>query len=194
MGFNIFNLFKKRKAATPAPLYEPLPDPVLIPNQEIQLEPSHDIETTRLRVIIEAIIQKHKAQGIVVYKPATAHEIAWLEQRIGFSLPIDFKEFYSICNGFGCTEDIFNMTPIQEIDKCEESDGLPGFYFAEYLINSDVWGLHLSTEGKYEIFNTGHPDMPMTSSLEEFLSRFLKGNVFEEGGLYDWQDELGIGK
>jgi len=32
----------------------------------------------------------------------------------------------------------------------------------------------------------------MTQSLEEFLEHFLTGNVFNEGGLYNWQEELGI--
>jgi hypothetical protein len=32
----------------------------------------------------------------------------------------------------------------------------------------------------------------LASSLIEFLSRYSTGNVFDEGGLYEWYDELGI--
>ena len=107
-------------------------------------------------------------------------------------MPEDFKAFYTICNGFGCTEDIFNMTPLEEITKCDKEDTLQGFYFAEYMINCDMWGLRLTAEGKYEIFNASYPLHSMTSSLEEFLNRFILGNVFEKGGLYEWRDEVEI--
>jgi hypothetical protein len=58
------------------------------------------------------------------------------------------------------------------------------------MIYSDIWGLRLTADGKYEIFNGSFPDIVMTSSLEEFLNRYLKGNVFDTGGLYDWLAEL----
>lgn len=188
MRFNIFNLFKK---PTPQALssvgdFEP------VPNVEVKLEPLQTDETTKLRSIIESIILKHKAKGIAVNKPAKATEIAQFEQQIGFTLPADFKEFYSICNGFGCNEDIFNMTPIENISNCDKEDDPQGFYFAEYMIYSDSWGLRRTAPGKFEIFNGSYPLIPMTSSLEEFLNRFLKGDVFEEGGLYRRHEELGI--
>jgi hypothetical protein len=44
----------------------------------------------------------------------------------------------------------------------------------------------------YEIFNGRFPEIAMTSSLLEFLNRFLKGNIFGGGGLYEWHNELGI--
>lgn len=200
MRFNIFNLFKKPKREVPSQhidttISDPeVEKPIPPPAAEVKLEPPQTAETTNLRIIIEAIIQKHKAYGIEVNKPATSSAIDRFEQQIGFSLPTDFKEFYSICNGFGCTEDIFNMTPIEEVVMYDENFGKKWFHFAEYMIYCDMWGLRQTAEGKFEIFNGSYPLTAMTSSLEEFLNRFLKGDVFEEGGLYRWQEELGIGR
>ena len=55
-----------------------------------------------------------------------------------------------------------------------------------------AWGLRLTREGQYEIFNGSYPDRPLTSSLTEFLGKLVEGNIFESGGLYEWQDKLGI--
>jgi len=136
--------------------------------------------------LINAISQKHQTEGIDVYKPASAAEILAFEKQIGFPLPNDFKEFYSCCNGFGCVDDIFNMTTLGEIGRY----GINWFYFAEYMIYSDMWGLRINPKGEYEIFNGSYPELILTSSLKEFLERFLQGNVFEPGGLYEWQDEI----
>jgi hypothetical protein len=142
--------------------------------------------------LIQSIAAKHKVSGIEINAPATLADISAFERQIGFSLPADFVEFYVTCNGFGCNEDIFNMVPLEEIRRYPRDYGTNWFYFAEYMIYSDMWGLRLSDTANYEIFNGSYPIIPMTSSLEEFLFRFLKGNVFEPGGLYDWQDELKI--
>jgi hypothetical protein len=145
-----------------------------------------------IKNIIESIAQKHHESGIDIYPPATLADIKAFEQKIGFALPADFKEFYSICNGLGCNEDIFNIISLADITRHTEDYGSNWFYFSEYMIYSDMWGLRLTADGVYEIFNGSYPAIAMTSSFEEFLGRFLKGNVFETGGLYDWHNELKI--
>ncbi len=55
-----------------------------------------------------------------------------------------------------------------------EDNGTDWFYFSEYMIYSDMWGLRLTASKEYEIFNGGFPEIIMTSSLLEFLNRFLK--------------------
>lgn len=142
--------------------------------------------------IVREIIKKHKGYGIEINAPATPTDISAFEKQIGFALPADFVEFYCVCNGFSCTEDIFNIIPLSEIRLYPRDYGANWFYFSEYMIYSDMWGLRLTSEGKYEIFNGSYPTIPMTSSLGAFLSKFLKGNVFDSGGLYDWQEELKI--
>lgn len=145
-----------------------------------------------LKQLIELIEDKHKADGIDINPPALLTDINNFEREIGFQLPTDFKDFYMTCNGFGCNEDIFNIIPLQDIGRHNQDFGKNWFYFSEYMIYSDMWGLRLTSFGQYEIFNGSFPDKTMTTSLLEFLNRFLKGNVFDKGGLYDWQEELGI--
>lgn len=145
-----------------------------------------------MKELIESIRQKQKESGVDINAPAISADIDAFEQQIGFPLPADFREFYSICNGFGCNEDIFNMIPLSDIRHYSDDVGRNWFYFSEYMIYSDMWGLRLAFSGQYEIFNGSYPFIIMTSSLEEFLNRFLKGNVFDSGGLYEWHEELEI--
>lgn len=147
----------------------------------------------KIQQLIESITEKHRSCGIEVYPPATAQMLKLFEQQTGFPLPADFAAFYTTCNGFGCTDDIFNMTPLQEIRTFPSDYGPNWFTFSEYMIYSDSWRLRYPDNGQYEIFNGSYPGKPMTNSLEEFLQHFLAGNVFDKGGLYNWQEELGIG-
>ncbi len=142
--------------------------------------------------MVNLIRRKHNDSGIDINPPANLPDIAEFERQIGFSLPNDFREFYLTCNGFGCNEDIFNVVPLHEIREHQQDYGNDWFYFSEYMIYCDMWGLRLTSTGQYEIFNGSYPSKTMTSSLAEFLQRFLKGNVFDKGGLYEWHDELGI--
>ena len=59
--------------------------------------------------LISAIEARHKKSGIIINPPASHSRIQNFEKKLGFELPPDFKEFYSICNGFECNEDIFEM-------------------------------------------------------------------------------------
>ncbi len=67
----------------------------------------------KIQNLVQSITEKHRSYGIDVYPPATAADIKLFEQATGFPLPADFATMYIICNGFGCTEDIFNITPLQ---------------------------------------------------------------------------------
>jgi hypothetical protein len=143
-----------------------------------------------MREVIEAILQKHKKYGITLNRPASELEIQKFERKLGFPLPFDFKEFYSTCNGFECTEDIFKMASLEDALKYQQDYGENWFHFAEYMIYSDMWSLRIKDDGGYEIFNKDDTEIVLTTSLQEFLERFLRGNVFENGGLYEWQEEL----
>ena len=145
-----------------------------------------------MKELIDLIAEKHRIDGIKISPSASNFDITEFENKVGFNLPQDFREFYLICNGFNCEEDIFNIMSLPEItDRWENYDD-NWFYFSEYMIYSDMWGIRITEAGKYEIFNGSYPKKAMTSSLEEFLKKFLKGNVFDSGGLYDWHEELEI--
>lgn len=151
-----------------------------------------EINNRVIRKLIKAIIEKHKKDGIDINPGAMLSEINTFEQKIGFPLPPEFRRFYLLCNGFGCNEDIFNIAALSEIIDRSDFYGDNWFYFSEYMICSDMWGLRYLGDSRYEIFNAIHPSIGMTSSLTEFLQHFLEGNVFDPGGLYDWHQELGI--
>lgn len=146
-----------------------------------------------IKEIVNAIERKHRADGIVLNPPNASYEIESFERTIGFVLPADFKEFYSICNGLECDEDIFRIMPLEEILEYERYRGKDWFDFAEYMIYSDAWALRRCANGVYELCNTTVTEIVLTSSLREFLQRFLTGGVFGNGGLYDWQKELSGG-
>ncbi|MCI9845845.1 SMI1/KNR4 family protein [Flavobacterium pectinovorum] len=164
--------------------------------KNIPIEAVNDNDQTEsgnmMKSLVELIKHKHQEDGIDINPPAKLSEIIDFEKQIGFSLPADFKEFYLTCNGFECNEDIFRMVPLSEIRLYKKDFGQNWFYFSEYMIYCDTWGLRQISTGQYEIFNGSFSDKAMTSSLIEFLQRFLRGNVFEIEGLYDWQEELGI--
>jgi hypothetical protein len=145
-----------------------------------------------MKEIIELIALKHIRDGIDINPPATRSEISDFESKMGFRLQEEFKEFYLLCNGFACNEDVFNINPLYEICRLPQNYGDNWFYFADYMISSDMWGLRLTSLGQYEIFNGSYPEKVMTSSLKVFLRRFLEGNVFDKGGLYEWHEELGM--
>lgn len=144
----------------------------------------------KMNELIAAIVSKHKKDGIDVNPPASIQAIEAFERKIGFSLPADFVEFYSVCNGFTCTEDIFNMKTLEDITAYQSDFGVDWFHFSDYMISSDVWSLRKKASGDFEIINSGEVTITLTSSLYTFLERFLKGNVFETDGLYNWHDEL----
>ncbi len=143
-----------------------------------------------LNELISAIKIKHSESGITINPPATVADIHNFENSIGFELPSDFKEFYSICNGFECSEDIFKMITLEDALLNEQGHGADWYHFAEYMIYSDTWSLRIKQDGQYKIFNEGETEIILSSSLHEFLERYLKGNVFAKGGLYEWHEEL----
>jgi hypothetical protein len=147
-----------------------------------------------MKEIIELIAQKHLEDGIDINPPATLSDIVDFEGKMGFRLQDEFNEFYLLCNGFACNDDIFNINPLSEIRRHPQNYGDKWFYFADYMISSDMWGLRLTSQGQYQIFNASYPEKVLTSSLKVFLKRFITGNVFDKGGLYEWHEELGINK
>ncbi len=138
--------------------------------------------------IINAIAVKNQKDGFKLYAPATDNEISNFEAKVGFAMPDDFKEFYTYCNGFECNNDIFNFISLQAVIENEDY-GENWFHFSEYMIYSDMWTLKKDADS-YSIVNLGDKEIILTKSLMEFLEHFLAGNVFEDGGLYDWHEAL----
>jgi hypothetical protein len=145
-----------------------------------------------MRQLIDEIVKKHRANGIILNPPVSAAEIIAFEKRIGFSLPADFKEFYSICNGFESNDDvIFNMSSLDDVFRPWTTYGEDWFYFSEYMINSELWKIKFVWLDKYEIIHESFDyEQVLSSSLYTFLERYLHGGVFGHDGLMDWSQEL----
>jgi len=115
-----------------------------------------------------------------------------VESSYSIKLPQDFKCFYLFTDGFEMDEDIFNMIPLSEMISNSKDDKHPSI--AEYMIYSDMWHLEINNHNpnQYEIYVVDYDSekIVLTNSLAEFIARFLKGGVFEIGGLYAWKDEI----
>jgi len=139
--------------------------------------------------IITAIYLKHSPTGIKINAPASETLIEEFENSIGFPMPREFREFYKICNGFHCNEDLFNIIPLEDALTIKGHHGNNWFYFAEYMVFSDMWSMRAHKNLEFDIYNDSL-NIVLTKSLNEFLSRFLMGNVFDKDGLYDWHKSL----
>ncbi|KAM5356949.1 hypothetical protein ACJ41O_003595 [Fusarium nematophilum] len=59
-------------------------------------------------------------ESLFVIPPATDEQISALERRLDVSLPDDYKEFFKISNGFGCTWNGYHLdTPLFSVDKVD---------------------------------------------------------------------------
>lgn len=132
---------------------------------------------------------------ITLYPGAEQRLVEEFEQQVGFELPADVKVFYQFCNGFESAEDLFRMIPLEEALKTRSRDLAEyhlkpnQFYLAEYLVYCDVWPIEidLNQPNSYKIY--GSEPTVFTHSLAEFLTRFLTGGVYNDGGLYKWREE-----
>lgn len=82
------------------------------------------------------------------------------------------------------------MVCLTDALEYSQNFGESWFDFAEYMIYSDTWSVKILKGGRYELYNTAEDNLVVTDSLQEYLDRFLRGGVFQEGGLYDWHEEL----
>ena len=127
--------------------------------------------------------------GLTLHKGASEALISMAENTYNITFPTDFKTLYRFTDGFETVEDIFNMIPLAEmIDNKGRHDPL---WIAEYMIYCGMWELEINPDDPedYSIFSD-HEKVVLTNSLAEFIARFLKGGVFEIGGLYAWADEI----
>jgi len=146
--------------------------------------------------IQDAINQLQAYQGpskLILHPGAGEDLLTAVESTYGVTLPDDFKALYRFSNGFETDEDIFNMIPLAEIKSNKEEDKANPLYIAEYMIYADMWWLEINpdNDNDYKIMvESNGNQLVLTDSLAEFIDRFLKGGVFEHGGLYTWHKEI----
>ena len=152
--------------------------------------------TQRITDIITRIQKNKKELGITLYDKADLDNITRFENSMNVTLPIDFKIFYSFCNGFESAEDNFRLLPLDEIteNKINGRDTYlvdkRDFHIAEYMVYCDMWTISLNKKNSndYTIYNKADSVITLTHSFVEFLDVFLTGGVFE--GLYNWRKQI----
>lgn len=153
--------------------------------------------------ISEAIAAiKAGPNDITLYPGAPQALIEEFQAKTGITLPSDLATFYQECNGFESAEDLFRIVPLDEIldriehDRTHRSIQPNQFYIAEYLIYCDMWKVEVdwSFPNHYKIDGGpgvgGEPEIVLTHSFAEFISVFLTGGVFEDNGLYKWEEQI----
>lgn len=133
---------------------------------------------------------------IQLYPPATDELISEFENKLNLQLPNDIKMFYKFCNGFELNEDMLRIIPLEEIvDDLNIKEYRPNhFFISEYLIYSDVWEIEIDDREyrRYKIFNIDQNKerIILTNTFADFVARVLRGSVFDDAGLYKWQQEI----
>lgn len=139
--------------------------------------------------LINSIKIGHQEYGIRINPPATLEEFQKAEIKLGFQLPADFREFFSICNGFERKDDNFAIISLDKL-FLDSDFGKDCVIFAQYMTYSDVWILRKLQGESYEIFSSEDEYTVLTTSLTGFLQKVLQAHVSEEGGLFKWPDEI----
>ena len=149
---------------------------------------------------INKLIAEIKAgpSDITLYPGATQQLIDEFQLQTGILLPDELAHFYRECNGFESAEDLFRIIPLDEALATRSHDmavhhvKANQFYIAEYLIYCDMWTIEIES-GQLSVYKiiggTGAVPTVLTHSFAAFLTRFLAGGVFDDGGLYKWEEE-----
>jgi hypothetical protein len=146
--------------------------------------------------IITKLKERSTMYHIHLYPAATDELIEEFENKLDIRLPNEIKTFYKFCNGFELNEDMLRVIPLEEIiDDLNIKEYRPNhFFIAEYLIYSDVWEIEINDAEyrDYDIFNVDQngEKVVLTKSFAHFVNRLLKGSVFDDAGLYKWQQEM----
>ncbi len=136
-------------------------------------------------------LQRHLDEtDITLNQSASEESIEQFEKSTGIILPNDVKQFYRFANGFESEEDLFNIVSLEYL----VDDRTGNIYLAEYLVYCDMWCLEINPANVNDYLITTlsakEERIILTNSFAEFLTRFLKGGVFGNNGLYAWADEV----
>jgi len=127
------------------------------------------------RKSINELIQIWKRTDLKLNEPASITLIMDTEQKLNFTFPADFINFYKQVNGFKDWDvigEMFSIWPLERIaeeyDKSKNKDFVP---FCDYLINCHWIGYLKSKIGvfkNYDEFN------PIANSFEETIELIIE--------------------
>ena len=113
------------------------------------------------------IINNWHKERVSLNPPAVIDQIIDCEKVLDFAFPDDFKNFYSICNGFHdwvMDSKFLSLWPIEKI--IEEHNSSSDFIsFCDFLVNSHQIGFIKSNTGIYKDYDQSK----ICESFNEFL-------------------------
>jgi hypothetical protein len=133
-------------------------------------------------------IKSNPAKFKIVTKNGLAFsEIDELERKLSIKLPGDLVSFYYHSNGLEGDDWIFNIIPLNEVEKLTDEEG-EYLSFAEYMIYSDMCGLCIDKvdSNRYKIFryrqegdnNKIQKRQYFASSIVDFIQLYCDKGTF----------------
>jgi SMI1 / KNR4 family (SUKH-1) len=136
------------------------------------------------------------AQGMPPRSGATEKQLRRFESRYGVRLPPDMSDYFAVVDGMDDTwswdEDHFSFCPLGRVKRASEKyadqflkDQSSYFEFADYLLGSTGYAIHLTTRGGQDSLVLGIQVLGITScnrqyevgimadSFSEFAERYL---------------------
>jgi hypothetical protein len=104
------------------------------------------------------VLRDWKARGIETNPPSTILSITEVEEKVSFKFSGDFRELYSVVNGFKnhyWLPNMFSIWPLERIvEEFEQRQHKNFVGFADYLINSHAIGFYKDRKGIYKDVDT----------------------------------------
>jgi hypothetical protein len=123
------------------------------------------------------------------------NQLREIENKLAIKLPNDLVEFYTTSNGLEGDDYIFNIIPLDEIEKGIDDLGTY-LVFSEYMIYSETCGLEIDQvdNNKYKFFNTSSYPIEneitkrryVADSIENFIKLYCRKGTF---GIFSDGDE-----
>jgi len=121
---------------------------------------------------VEAVIFQWKTEKISLNPGASPAQIDETEKTLGYQFPDEFKALYLQVNGFKDFDWRNNMISVWPLERIisEHTDGKNQDFigFADYLINSSVYGFLKNEKGIFELLDQYAPDL-LVSSFKEAI-------------------------
>ncbi|WP_426667702.1 SMI1/KNR4 family protein [Mucilaginibacter sp. McL0603] len=124
---------------------------------------------------VDKVVLKWSREGVKINEPAPNELIEQTERVLKFSFPTDFKEFYSVINGFkdlDWQEHMFYFWPLERIMEeyfdLQDKDFIP---FCDFLLASHYIGFKRNQHGIYKLYSNLNESesIPIAPTIEEVV-------------------------
>lgn len=124
---------------------------------------------------VDKVALKWRSEGVKINEPATDELIEHTEGVLKFSFPADFKEFYSVINGFkdlDWQEHMWHFWPLERImeeySDLKDKDFIP---FCDFLLASHYIGFKRNQHGIYKLYSNFYESesIPIAQTIEEVV-------------------------